>query len=768
MLSIPVFRKKGIIVDIGDNIVRSLRFNAPDSTFLSRTPGAASNRQIFTHSYWFKRSALPTGQVWLAQIGATASDTDSLYFGFFNDQLQFGGGTTTWRLSSQVFRDVTGWSNIVLAVDTTQAVAADRIKIYHNGVEITAFATNVAPGLSANMAWNNNVVHNVGRTVSNTQYISGYMAQFEAIDGQRLLPTAFGRFSAQTGAWVNKNYSGTYGTNGFQLKFADNSSTANLGLDTSGNGNTWTTSGFSVTAGVGNDSMIDTPTDGYSVISNIAKKSTITVANGGLDVSNSSASISCTYGTMSIPATGKWYAEFTMTGGGHVGITDSVADAQQFLQCGSPRGVGYRGDGQFTKDGANIGATSSYTTGDVVSCAFDSASGKIWFAKNGTYLGSGNPAGGTNQVAIATAPLGFYVFSGDTYNVYSFVANFGQRPFAFTPPTGFVALSTANLPVPVILNPAKDMAVNIRTGTGAVASVTGIGFQPDLVWTKSRSAVSAHSLYDSVRGVQNQLEPNTTNMESVQATGLTAFNADGFTLGALAQMNTNAATYVDWMWKKGVVPGMDVVLYAGTGGNRTVAHGLGAVPAVMICKNRSINGNQWALYHKDMAATPQSGSVYLNRADAFAADSAIWNNTAPTSTLFSLGASTNVNGAGSNYVAWLFAEVPGFSKIGTYIGNGNADGMVLNCGFKPAWVMIKSASAGGLSWAILDTKRNPFNVANLRLFADTTAADNVQNELDFLATGFKLRTVNTNENQSGVTFIFIAFAEIPDKYARAG
>jgi len=332
------------------------------------------------------------------------------------------------------------------------------------------------------------------------------------------------------------------------------------------------------------------------------------------------------------------------------------------------------------------------------------------------------------------------------------------------------------------------MAATTYTGTGATQTINnsanGVSFQPDLVWVKGRSGATDHAWYDAVRGVQKQIESNTTTAETTETTGLTAFGSTGFTIGALAQMNTNAATYVGWQWNAGgstvtntsgsisaqvranTTAGFSVVTYTGTGANATVGHGLGVAPRMFIVKERSVAGDDWYVYHASLGA---ANTVFLNTTSASTAGgSAAWNSTAPTSTVFSLGTSVGVNQNTQTYVAYCFAAVAGYSAFGSYTGNGSADGPFIYTGFRPRFVLIKMSSAVAF-WRIHDTSRNPSNVADLSLYpnanyADTTA---VSEYWDILSNGFKLRTSDSEQNANGGTYIYMAFAENPFKYANA-
>jgi hypothetical protein len=316
----------------------------------------------------------------------------------------------------------------------------------------------------------------------------------------------------------------------------------------------------------------------------------------------------------------------------------------------------------------------------------------------------------------------------------------------------------------------------LYTGTGASNARTGVGFQPDWVWIKERNASADHGLYDAVRGVTKQLESNgdTPPAETTEATGLTAFGTDGFTVGALAQLNTSGDTYVAWNWlganttasntsgtisstvSANTTAGFSIVSYTGTATNATVGHGLGAVPRMIIVKNRNTT-NGWEVYHASLGATKV---ILLNRNEAEQSSATSWNNTAPTSTLFSIGTATGVNGNTNPIIAYCFAEVKGYSKFGGYTGNGNANGKFVYTGFKPAFVMFKRTDSTS-GWGMFDNKREPFNLNDTRLLANTSGADDTStdNGIDFLSNGFKWRTAS-GWNASA-SYIYMAFAENP-------
>jgi hypothetical protein len=317
------------------------------------------------------------------------------------------------------------------------------------------------------------------------------------------------------------------------------------------------------------------------------------------------------------------------------------------------------------------------------------------------------------------------------------------------------------------------------TGTGSTLTPTSsLGFNPDLVWIKSRSAATDHTLYDSVRGAQARLESNNTDVEVTSDNGLTAFNSNGFTLGTLGQVNTNAATYVGWTWDAGsstvtntqgsitssvranASAGFSIVTYTGGGVDGSVGHGLGVAPVIYFVKNRSASSN-WAV-----AYTIVDGSLdvrYLNLTNAAGNAS----QSVPTSTVINLQQSAGETTSGNNYVIYCFAPVAGYSSFGSYTGNGSADGpFVYTNGMRPRWLMIKCSSAGSTSWQIVDAARPGYNVIDLRLRADTSESEssltNSFNNVDFLSNGFKIRgSAGSDTNTNGATYIYAAFAESP-------
>jgi hypothetical protein len=800
----------------GYNLTNSLRFRSSASAYLSRTPASAGNQKTWTHSVWVKRGKLGTSQRLLALNGG--NDATYMEYGFsVADDLAFGSYTTNFRITSQVFRDPSAWYHIVLAFDTTQATAANRVKLYVNGVEVTAFGTNNAPVQNQDYAMNLNALTYIGTSNGSVSLVDGYLAETNFIDGQALTPSSFGETSATTGVWIPKKYTGTYGTNGFYLKFTDNSalttsSNVGLGKDFSGNGNYWVTNNISITAGSTYDSMTDVPTltsataANYCVLNPLLSNSNITFSAANLSASvGASGGIYRTAGGTIAVTSGKWYFEDVYGGGGNnntgVGaITESKATWESDTTVNSNFWfiTGFNGN-KINGDSGGTSYGSGFSTNDIVMCAVDMDNGKIWWGKNGTWFASGDPATGTNaaftNLTSKNITPAFFGGSGGSGGA-THTVNFGQRPFAYTPPTGFVALNTFNLPTPTIGATAsttanKYMDATLYTGTGATQSVVNAGgFQPDLVWMKRRNGAGDNNLFDSVRGATKDLYSNSTLAEATYADSLTSFNSNGWSLGTDASgnyVNTNGQTMVGWQWRANGTPavtntagsitstvsantsaGFSVVTFTGNGNTAaTVGHGLGVAPRLIILKDRQSTAS-WLVYHASVTDTTFKYLVLNSTAAVTTNASTVWGAALPTSSVFGVNC-TQIGGSTNNFVAYCFSEVAGYSAFGSYTGNGSTDGPFIYTGFKPAFILTKDITTGSFWWEMVDSARSPYNVVDKTLYANVADAEYSGSSYnkDLLSNGFKIRNTNGGDNTSGSTYIYMAFAENPFKYANA-
>jgi len=347
------------------------------------------------------------------------------------------------------------------------------------------------------------------------------------------------------------------------------------------------------------------------------------------------------------------------------------------------------------------------------------------------------------------------------------------------------------MPTPTI--PAGNLYMNatLYTGNGTAATdvqtitngVAGQSFQPDLVWTKSRSNAVSHHIGDSVRGIDKTLVSNLTSAEGTYTYDIHAFNSNGFTVGNDGSQNTSGYTYVGWQWKAGgtavtntsgtisaqvsanTTSGFSVVTYTGTGVNATIGHGLGVAPSMIIFKVRSNGTYGWYCYTSPLGATQH---LVLNTTAALSSSSTLFNDTLPTSTVMSVGTSPGTNQSGQTYVAYCWAEIAGFSRIWYYIGNGSSDGPFIYTGFRPRFVMVKRADTIA-NWTIRDTARNSYNSANLGLFPNLSNAEDSTSgrDIDILSNGFKIRGTDSDLNTSSGTYVYACWAENPFKYSNA-
>ena len=313
-------------------------------------------------------------------------------------------------------------------------------------------------------------------------------------------------------------------------------------------------------------------------------------------------------------------------------------------------------------------------------------------------------------------------------------------------------------------DPSAYFQTTIYTGNGtddtAITHGGNSDLQADWVWIKNRTAAGeGHHWYDSVRGVTERLRSDTTAAESTVSNGLQGFGTNGFTVGDRAGVNQNNIPIVSWNWKETATAGFDMVSYTGNAtGGRTIAHSLSAVPKMMIVKNRDA-AVKWAVYHASNTAAPGTDHLKFNATDATADDDSTWNDTVPTSSVFSVGGSTSTNGDGTAYIAYLFAEKKGYSKFGGYTGNGNANGNFIYLGFKPAFILLKG-TANTENWSMYDNKRLGYNVDNNSLACNNSAAELTDDNIDLLSNGFKIRR-QTGLLNDAQAYIFMAFAEQP-------
>jgi hypothetical protein len=537
--------------------------------------------------------------------------------------------------------------------------------------------------------------------------------------------------------------------------------------------------------------MIDSPTltsatvANYCVLNPLANPNnpTVTITSGNLNFSYSAGTSNklSVVGSIGVNS-GKYYYEFTVGSPNNcqIGITEGL------VVGGSANGttfINYYSGGINNSVGSVSGSPASFTAGDIIGVAYDMTTPAVYFYKNNTLQATVTSFSSFTAFPLSSPETGAANGSG--------VFNFGQRPFSYTPPTGFVRLNTYNLPDSTIKKGNTVMDATLYTGTGATQSITNAGgFKPDLVWAKTRSTVSSNLLYDSIRGVNVYLSSNQTAAEATLANSLTAFNSNGFTVGSDSNINGSGVTYVGWQWQAGqgtnttgtgtggitsvtqsvnTTAGFSIVTYTGSGSNGTVTHGLGVAPSMIIIKARAgadASTRSWSIYNKNLGNT---SVIWLDLTSAVNTSRPLyWNSTSPTSSVFSIGTDTDVNRSSQTYVAYCWAEIAGFSKFGSYTGNASTDGPFVYTGFRPKFVLLKRTDSTS-NWYLFDTARNTFNVMKDELLPNSTnaEADNTRH-IDTLSNGFKIRADNASQiNASGATMIYMAFAENPFKNANA-
>jgi hypothetical protein len=554
-------------------------------------------------------------------------------------------------------------------------------------------------------------------------------------------------------------------------------------LDDSGNNNDWQPNG-----GITTESTVtDTPTpyaDGgnYCTLNPLMPDSVSNTSFSNANLYMTAAANLYNYyglGTFQVNS-GKWYFEASVStfssSSVRVGWSkdSGVADADIAV-------YGESGTSRFyTIEGSTTTGKADITSSTVIGCSIDLDANTVEFFNDSVSQGVASISAGT------WLPYGrVYENSGGSIDV---AFNFGQRPFAYTPPTGFKPLHTGNLPDSSIVDGSEYFNTVTYTGDGTSSrAITGVGFQPDFVWTKGRNDTWSNYVFDVVRGIPNMIYTNGTAAETSYNV-ISSFDADGFTVSTTGGggTNTNAATYVAWNWKAngaGVsntdgsitstvsaspTAGFSIVTYTGNGSaGATIGHGLGVAPSMIIVKRRDSTGGgstSWGTYHKSLGATK---AIWLDETSAAGTNTA-WNNTSPTSSVFYVGGTSEENGSGTNIVAYCFADVEGYSKFGSYTGNGSSDGVFVYLGFRPAFVMWKRSNSIG-DWVVIDSERSTFNVGTKMLYPNLSNAEtDVGAIMDFTSNGFKLRFAGgASVNESGGTYIYMAFAENPFKNSLA-
>ena len=889
---------------------RSLRINNDDSAYLSKTLSSDGNRTTMTLSVWLKRGNF--GEMMILDAYENDANRTRLMIDAGN-RMQFVtrlSGNDHQLITTGIQRDPSAWYHFVWAIDTTDSTASNRVKMYINGEQQTDFVSTSYPDQNEAMLINKDVLHTIGIGQDSAGLevpFDGYLAEINFIDGFQYDPSYFGETNVTTGQWNPKEYTGSYGSKGFYLNFSDNSGTTATTLvkDNSGNSNNFTPNNFSVADGIDGDSFADTPTNNFCTLNPLVRsQSAQSLANGNLQRTANARKCVGTF----LLKNNKYYFEVKVedgNGNAAIGVTQADTDLRD---RDNTEAAAYFPNGEYKIEGS--GQTSGFSTygnGDIIGVAIDTtlSTPKVWFAKNNTWQGTGDPS--TTGYSLTTGKD--YVFnidhasSGSSTTATAFFGGH-KGEFNYTPPTGFVAASSANLPDPTILLPNKHFDTTLYTGNNSSQEISTLNFQPDWLWFKSRSSTSWHALFDSVRGRGQGLASNNSNSEYTRSASndLVSFDDDGFTLGSnqnWGSVNGSGNSIVTWAWNGGDTDGktytvtvvsdsgnkyrfdgfgtsavtldlaeggtyifdqsdssnsghplrfsttsdgthgsgseyttgvttsgtpgssgakttivvaasaptlyyycsvhsgmggqantnstlgssnfdgtiqstakvnanagFSIITYTGNGSNSsTVGHGLGVTPDAVIIKRRDGSGS-WIF---ESPHTYNGRGMYLNSTNG--SNTAGPDTTSRSSTLVTFvdSGDTNrrVNINGETYVMYCFSNVASYSKIGSYTGNGNADGTFVFTGFRPAWIMVKRTDSSPHDWFIWDNKRPEFNVNNILIRPNTSGGEQTYTSIDILSNGFKARSTDGDFNGSGGSIIYLAFAEAPFRNARA-
>ena len=741
------------------------------SSYVDCNSNLLTNNSAFSYACWIK---LDTTQAGKSIIGCHNDATGGSSIGIddsTSNKIKFHlNSYSSQRVNSSFALSNNTWYHIAGTYD-----GSGSLKLYVNG------ALDVSASVTASVTYPS-LNHNIGRWIGGpSQYFDGRIDQVRIFDREITAVEA-------------KELAGGYG------------------VDASGVGNNWAFHNLDVT-----DVSKDSPTNNFATLNPLSLKyhgsyapTAGTHSEGNLKWTPPSSGYGQATANMSA-SSGKWYWEVYIDGGSGGGVGFIDTESPNYAISGER--VYYAGTSNCYFDGSTATSIGTPTTG-VIGFAIDMDNNKWFISLDGVWK-TYTPPSGTGGT-IPTSWKGFLPFFSKPggYDTRKGVINFGQDSsfagnktsqgnsddnsigdFYYTPPTGFLALCTQNLPEPDVV-PSEHFNTVLWTGNDTQRSITGVGFQPDLVWTKYRSNTGSHQLHDVLRGAAARIYSNLTNAEDT-SNGLISFDSDGFTIGDNAtshNMNNDGNTTVAWNWKAGgddvlnevgtidsqvsanVDAGFSIVSYTGTGtAGATIGHGLSSAPEMIVLKNRDDSVN-WFVWTSKLGGGNKL--LELTTTSATKTTSTPWNSTVPTSSVFTVGTNNGSNGNGDDIISYCFHSVDGYSKVGSYTGNGSTDGTFVHTGFKPAYVMVKATTSGTTGrWVIVDSTRDDIEPNTKHLWANMSEGESDYEHatagynIDFTSNGFKQRNNNgssvTHTNKSNINYIYIAFAENPFKYSTA-
>ena len=816
-------------------IDQALRFEDGDSPRLSKTFGSGGNRKNWTWSAWIKRGNISSNQLLFhtyAQTGfgiegfiALISDNTISY------QFDYNGGSRIRLTTNRVFRDTTNWFHLCCVADSDNSTQGDRIRMYINGVRETSFSSeNYPTNTTTDGSFNSAYLHYISGRTNNSDFFDGYLAEVNFLDGVAVTDTSGvldELIEIKNGVCIPKDYSGSYGTTGFRFTFADSSS---LGDDTSGNSNDFSVSGLAST-----DVVSDSPENNFATLNSIiavGQRSSATYSEGNLKYTSSDA-YDTAISTIGVNS-GKYYFESRLNSNGYqlIGLRqDPFTQKTTYIgQNSANSGIAYSRaiSSVVNSTAGTTSSVGSASSGDILQVAFDADNGYVWFGINNTYYGTVDSS--TGRFTLDGFVSGKDLFPAVGYrdsqtlnfgqdgsfaggltggDIGSATDGNGQGAFKYAPPSGYLALCSANLPDPTIGPQTSTQADDhfntfLYTGTNATnRNIATNTFTPDWVWIKSRSQTDNHVVVDVLRKNGSNfpnMHPNLTDAEANDSHPKIITNGIQVSQGLY---DNNAVNFVVWTWKAGGDPddvtgnfikdgvaftptqgtidttkmsvnttsGFSIVTYTANNNTKgTVTHGLDSAPNLVIIKNRDTSPNgQWVIGQDQNGFT---GQLYFNNGGPFGTNSGAFDDTAPTNAVVTVNTDNTVNEGTDGFVMYSFHNVEGFSRIGSYTGDGNVDGTFVPTGFRVAFLMLVRTSDSG-SFQLLDNKRNTFNPTDIYLYVPGSGTEvdgsglSPAINVDFLSNGFKLRTTENVYNKSSDTFLYMAFAEQPFKFSNA-
>jgi len=783
------------------------------------TGGTSSGNQKFTLSFWLKLTknnnnpadgngsmvygtsadsgsgALQLQWAWNSTQGPAFNWTDwSNASGGGSNWLRrvLGNATTTsGPQGGRLMLDYSQWHHYVIAADWTSggglAGTDNCAKVYIDGQLQTLFMYDGSGLIKTNPATTNYsgmmsdiTDQNIGWYPTGTRYGCFYMAEVVGVDGQQLDASVFGQTDTSTNRWIPKDPTSTlssasdFGNNGFYLNMA---SANDLGNDVSGNGNDWTMNNMDTSGGA--NQIDDTPTQNVSLLDYSAPTSqtgSVTLSSGNRKVVGPSSAFFGVPSTMTLPSSGKFYAEAQINGagtsskGGGLYVMEAGTDLDVVTYTGGIAAVWgwhFQDNRHLVQDGSDTSVAVANADGDIAQIAIDIDNEKVYMGINNTWYSAVNttttaPDNSGTPTWTSFNCAGMQIAANGYGSSGSVVMNFGATDFAHTPPADFKALNQDNL-------------------EANTAGITGFS------WIKNRDATDNHILQDRVMGIYNYISSNTADLKTTNANSVKRFLQQGVQIGNMDTINTSSESYVLWQWAANgagtVIPadgtpsipstvsantdaGFSVVKYTGTGSAATVGHGLSAAPSFIVNKTLGSGSTDpnWQVYHSEIGATK---AMFFNTNGSPATSSTYWNNTAPSTTapfVFSIGTDRD---SAVEYINYCWVEVEGYSKFGSFTGNNSSDGPYINMGFAPSYFMFKRTDGNG-DWYTFDSSRSPSNPAtnilayNQTKTESTMASDSSNGKIDFLSNGIQFRSGNGSDfNGSGATFIYAAWAENP-------